>query len=62
MDWVEKPIRTFHLMHMENSFKKGTVNPPEDVELIESLHANVGWFTATGCAAGLGNFEGRSME
>ena len=55
MNWVEKPIRTFHLMHMENSFKKGKVDPREDAKLLEALHANVGWFTATGCAAGLGN-------
>jgi hypothetical protein len=55
MNWVEKPIRTFHLMHMENSFKKGKVDPQEDAKLLESLHANTGWFTSTGCAAGLGN-------
>ena len=55
MSSVEKPIRTFHLMHMENSFKKGKVKPQQDAELLKTLHANTGWFTATGCAAGLGN-------
>jgi type 1 glutamine amidotransferase len=40
---------------MENSFFKGKVNPTKDAELLGDLHANVGWFTATGCAAGLGD-------
>lgn len=53
MSWVEKPIRTFHLMNMENSFFKGKVAPREDAKLAKALHANVGWFMGTTSAAAL---------